>query len=137
MKLWGQLTKGRSNGGLIASTEEGSDELDSLCVETTGLAQAKEVAQSTQEFLATRGWCLWQCETLGGDAILVVDDFAKPKELPAEYPVYTLSEIDILFGGDKPSSHNTLRLIQEAKKMAGAKVASKVTNNEGGNSWRS
>lgn len=95
-------------------------------------AQAEEVARRTREFLATRGWCLWQCETLGGDTILIVGDFAEPEELPAEYPVYTLSEIDILFGKDKSASHNTLRLVQEAKKLAEAKVTSKVTNSEGG-----
>ena len=96
------------------------------------LAQAQQVAQRTQELLATRGWCLWQCETLDGDTILVVDDSAEPEELLAEYSVYTLSEIDILFGRDKSPSRNTLRLIQEAKKLARAKVTSRVTNSEGG-----
>ncbi len=91
-------------------------------------AQAEEVAQRTEQLLATRGWCLWQCETLDGDTVLIVDDFTEPEELLAGYPVYTISEIDILFGGDKPVSCNTLRLVHEAKKLARAKV----TSNEGG-----
>lgn len=131
MKLWGQLAKGRSNGGLIASTQEDSVKLDSLCVETTGLTQAQEVGWRTWEFLITPGWCLWKCEALDGDTILIADNFAE--DLPDGYPIYSMSELEILFSGDKPVSCNTLRLVHEAKKLAGAKVTTKVTRNEGGN----
>lgn len=126
MKLWGQPAKGRSNGGLIASTEEGSAELDSLCVETTGLTQAQEVGRRTGEFLALRDWCLWKCEALDGDTILIADNFVE--DLPDGYPIYAISELEILFGGDKPVSRNTLKLIHGAKKLARAKVTSKVTS---------
>lgn len=94
------------------------------------LAQAQEVAKRTSEFLATRGWCLWKCEALDGDTILIADNFAE--DLPDGYPIYAISELEILFGGDNPVSRNTLKLLHEAKKLAEAKVTSKVTSNEGG-----
>jgi hypothetical protein len=92
-------------------------------------AQAEEVARRTRYLLATRGWCLWKCNVLGGDIIAVVLD-ETVDGVPEEYPVYTAEELGELC--QDSVSEATLRLVHEAKKLAGAKVTTKVTNIEGG-----
>jgi hypothetical protein len=94
------------------------------------LAQAEEVARRTEELIHKQGWCLWKCQALNGDYILVVDDFAEPGDYPAGYPVYTMSEITVLFGSDKPASKWTLMMVHEAKKLAGAEVTDRTTKTE-------
>lgn len=93
------------------------DEGTMLCYET---------AEWTEELLATRGWCLWECSALNGDTIVVVKD-----ESVIGYPkgclTYTVAEINMLFGVGKPVSSNTLKLVHEAKKLAGAKVTGRAT----------
>ena len=62
------------------------------------LAQAGETAERTRELLATRGWCLWQCSTLGGEVIAVVrdeltkrmKDMLKKRSLPSKTTVATV-----------------------------------------------
>jgi len=98
------------------------------------LAQAEEGDWHTKELLATRGWCLWKCSTLGGDIIAVVLD-ENVAGVPGGYQVYTEGELEELCQGDVSEAH--LRLVHEAKKLAGAKVITGVTDNEGGNRWRS
>ena len=85
------------------------------------LAQAEEVAWCSRELLATRGWCLWKCSTLDGKVIAVVVD-ENVVGVPEGYPVYTEAELEELCQDDV--SEATLRLVQEAKKIAGAKVTS-------------
>jgi hypothetical protein len=85
------------------------------------LAQAEEVARCTRELLATRGWCLWKCSILGGEVIAVVRD-ESVKGIPEGYPVYTEAELEQLCQDDV--SDATLRLVNEAKKLTGAKVIS-------------
>jgi len=50
---------------------------------------------------------------------------------PEGYPVYTVAELEELCQDGVSEAH--LRLVHEAKKLAGAKVTTKVTNIEGGN----
>ena len=88
-------------------------------------AQAEETAHRTRELLASEGWCLWKCSTLGGDIIAVVLD-ENVKGLPGGYPVYTEAELEELC--QDGVSEASLRLVHEAKKLAGAKVTTKVTN---------
>lgn len=103
-------------------------------MEATALAQAEEVAWCTRELLATRGWCLWKCSTLGDEVIAVIrEDLIEG--VPQGYPVYTELELEELCQDNVNDA--TLRLIHEAKKLARAKVTTKVTTIEGGNSWRS
>jgi len=82
---------------------------------------AEDVAECTRELLATRGWCLWKCSVLGGEIIAVV----KEENIgggPEGYPVYTEAELE---GLDQDGvSGATLRLVHEAKKIAGAVVIS-------------
>ena len=85
------------------------------------LAQAEETAQRTRELLITQGWCLWKCSTLGGEIIAVVLD-ESVDGVPEEYPAYTKLELEELCQGD--ASEATLRLVHEAKKIAGAVVVS-------------
>jgi len=92
--------------------------------EATALAQAKEVAWRTRELLATRGWCLWRCSTLGGDSIAVVID-ELVGGVPEGYPIYTEAELEELCRND--ISKASLRLVQEGKKLAGAKVMTDIT----------
>ena len=85
----------------------------------TALAQAEEVAQRTRKLLATRGWCLWKCSVLDGGTVAVVRD-ELVEGVPQGYPVYTEAELEELFEDD--ISEATIRLVHEAKKLAGAKV---------------
>jgi len=88
------------------------------------LAQAEEVAQRTRELLNSQGWCLWRCSALGGEVIAVVLD-ENVEGVPEGYPIYTEGELVELCQYDV--SEATLRLVHEAKKLAGAKVITKVT----------
>ena len=85
---------------------------------------AEVVAERTRELLATRGWCLWKCSTLDGEIIAVARD-GLVNGIPDGYPVYTGAELEELFWADV--SEVTLRMIHEAKKLAGAKVTTEVT----------
>jgi len=78
-----------------------------------------EVARATDWYLATRGWCLWWCATLDGDIVAVVDPHLV-RGLPAGYCVYTVTEIHALAQLDE----TTIRLVHEAKKIAGATITS-------------
>ena len=80
---------------------------------------AEAVVERTRELLATRGWCLWKCAVLGGDIIAVVKE-ENVEGAPAEYPVYTEAELEELCQDGVGEAH--LRLVHEAKKIAGAKV---------------
>lgn len=85
--------------------------------ETPGLFQAREVAKRTKELLATRGWCLWECNTLNEDIIVVTRD-----ELidgyPQIYPIYTQAELELLSN----TGEFTKLLVHEAKKITRATV---------------
>jgi hypothetical protein len=85
------------------------------------LAQAEEVARCTLELLASRGRCLWRCEALGGEVIVVIDDdFPNGEDTPQGYVIYTYSELCYQFGPDAPPmEQSTLRLIHEAKRVGG------------------
>ena len=96
-----------------------NEELEQGVTSVTGVdstTQAEEVAQRTEELLATRGWCLWQCEALGGEVVVVTIDGDVPG-IPRGKVVYTEAELKKLFGGEKPVNGPTLRLIHEAKKQ--------------------
>jgi len=123
MKAWGQPTKGRSSH-LV--NEEVTSELD--------LSLAEEAARCTRELLNSQGWCLWKCNSLDGDIIVVVTD-EMVTGYPEGYPVYTELEFEELYRDGV--SQATLRLVHETKKMAGAKVTTEVTKIEGGDLWRS
>jgi len=83
------------------------------------LAQAEDTARRTGELLGKRGWCLWKCGALDGDIIVVCRD-EDSGGYPKGYPVYIEHELDML-GRDKVN-HDSLRLIHEAKRLAGARV---------------
>ena len=82
---------------------------------------AEVVAECTRELLATRGWCLWKCSVLGGEVICIVQD-ELVEDVPEGYQVYTEAELDELCQDD--ISNATIRLVHEAKKIAGAVVVS-------------
>jgi len=119
MNVWGQPSKGRSS-------EIGACRYE-LSPWGDNLAQAEETAQRTRELLATRGWCLWKCSTLGGDIIAVVLD-ENVEGVTEEYPVYTQVELEQLCHAD--INEETLRLVHETKKLAGAKVVSVESKKE-------
>ncbi len=83
------------------------------------LAGAEDTARRTGELLGKRGWCLWKCGALDGDIIVVCRDEVSAG-YPKGYPVYIEYELDML-GRDK-ANHDSLRLIHEAKKLAGARL---------------
>lgn len=121
MKAWGQPTKGRSNGNSVISVREAPTEHNSEVTSELDSLFAEEVFWRTRELLNSQGWCLWKCSTLGGEVIAVVrDDLVKG--VPEDYPVYTEAELEELCQDDV--SEAALRLVQEAKKIAGAKVTS-------------
>jgi len=82
---------------------------------------AEEVAKRTSKLLGEKGWCLWKCRTLGGEGIVVVGGENDAK-VPGGYPVYTEAELEELCGDDV--SEATIRLVHEAKRIAGAEVQS-------------
>ena len=88
---------------------------------------AEVVAQCTKALLNSQGWCLWKCSTLGGDIIAVVSG-ENVERVPKGYPVYTEAELEELYEDDV--SEATLRLVHEAKKLAGAKVVSVESKKE-------
>ncbi len=108
MKVWGQPTKGRSSHPV---NSEVATEPDTFL--------AEETARRTRELLVSQGWCLWKCSALGREVIAVVLD-ENVEGAPEGYPVYTVAELEELCQGDV--SESTLRLVHEAKKLAGAKV---------------
>jgi len=119
MNVWGQPSKGRSS------------EIDACRYELSpggdNLAQAEETAQRTKKLLVTRGWSLWKCCTLGGDIIAVVSG-ENVEGVPEGCPVYTEAELEELY--QDGVSGATLRLVHEAKKLAGAKVVSVESKKE-------
>ena len=80
------------------------------------LAMLEEATQ-THELLETRGWCLWRCRALGDEVIVVLRD-ELVDGFPAGYPTYLEQELESLLEVDD----STLKLIHEAKKLAGATV---------------
>lgn len=122
MKLWGQATKGRSNGSPVAGAEAGPAERNSEVTFELDTLLAEEAAERTKELLDFQGWCLWQCSTLGGEIIAVVRDETM-EGVPEGYPVYTEAELESLWRDDV--SEAALRLVHEAKKLAGANIISK------------
>jgi hypothetical protein len=87
------------------------------------LPQAEEVARHTEELLESCGWCLWRCEAMKGEIIAVAKDEGV-KSIPPGVPVYTEAEMESLFSGE-PVRRSTLRLVDEAKRLAGARVISR------------
>lgn len=68
---------------------------------------------TTEELLATQGWCLWQCDALDDEVIALVRD-ESVKYIPEGYVVYTQAEMAEIGRFKVPQS--TLRIIHEAKK---------------------
>ena len=81
------------------------------------LCQAQEAAARTRELLETRGWCLWRCRVLDDEVIVVLRD-ELVGGFPTGYPTYLEQELESLLEVDDI----TLKLIHEAKKLAGATV---------------
>jgi len=78
---------------------------------------AEVVAERTEELLMTRGWCLWRCSVLSGEVIAVTRN-ELVEGVPLGYPVYTKQELELLLEADDAA----VRLVHEAKKLAGARV---------------
>lgn len=121
MKLWGQPAKDRSEGISIRISSNGNNREETFDLDYENFLIAEETAWRTRELLATRGWCLWQCSILSGEVIALVRG-ENMAGMPKGYPIYTETEMEELCQGDvRPE---TLRLVHEAKKLAGAKVIS-------------
>ena len=119
MEKWQErLIPGRS--GIKELEQDAAAEGDPVA-----LARAEETARRTRELLNSQGWCLWKCSALGGEVICVVQD-ELVEGIPEGYLVYTEAEIEELCRDGV--SEATLRLVHEAKKLARAKVTTKVTN---------
>jgi hypothetical protein len=85
------------------------------------------VETTTEELLATQGWCLWQCSALGEEIIALVRD-ESVKDIPEGYVVYTKAEMEEIGRFKVPQS--TIRLVHEAKKRASATVISVESNHK-------
>ena len=83
------------------------------------LEQAREVARRTRQFIAIRGWCLWQCQALNNEIIVVARN-DKVNGIPKDYPVYTEAELNKLCAGK--ATPEAIRLVHQAKKLTGAKI---------------
>ena len=82
---------------------------------------------TTEELLATQGWCLWKCDVLDGDIIALVRD-ESVKDVPEGYVVYTKAEMEEIGRFIVPQS--TIRLVHEAKKRTSATVISVESNHK-------
>lgn len=85
-------------------------------VEMPRLLQAREVARRTKDLLATRGWCLWKCNT--PEDIIVVTRNKLIDSYPQGYPIYTQAELELLSN----TGEFTKLLVHEAKKITRATV---------------
>ena len=108
----------RENSAIALARERGMDtslwesELKEL---ERRFEEAEEIARHTEDLLASRGWCLWRCDALGGDIIGVAKDEGVDG-IPEGVPVYTEAELGNLFS-NKPVTQATLRLIHGGKKQ--------------------
>lgn len=100
---------------VTAATKEEAKPVGHSIAAAASNEQARQVADRTAQLLETQGWCLWRCEAHRGDIITVVRDDGV-EGIPEGIPIYTESELESLFGGEKLVSAATLRLIHEAKK---------------------
>jgi len=116
-----ELMKEKATGSLDKLEKPQERQVTIVQPEEVALTQAREVARRTRELLFTQGWCLWKCSTLNDEIIAVVRD-ENVTGVPIDYPVYTEAELEELCQGD--ISEATLRLVHEAKKLAGAKIVS-------------
>ncbi|MCX6009262.1 MAG: hypothetical protein NTW48_04410 [Chloroflexi bacterium] len=85
------------------------------------------VEATTEELLATQGWCLWQCSTLDDEIIALVRD-ESIKGVPEGYVVYTKAEMEEFGRLNVP--HSTIRLVHESKKRTSATVTSVESNHK-------
>jgi hypothetical protein len=88
----------------------------------TALERARETDRRTRELLKARGWCLWQCDALDGEIIVVAADDSVTG-MPPERPLYTLAELRQLCSRE-PLDIAALRIVHEAKKLTRATVLS-------------
>ena len=102
--------------------ENGNPELDTprnqkasqrLHTRVIDTIDANEVASKTKELLEKQGWCLWQCDHLDGDIILIVND-ESISDYPKGYPIYTYDEIEWLGS----FADRTIRMVHSTKKAA-------------------
>ncbi len=91
--------------------------------------KAQETALVTSELLATRGWCLWQCESLDGQVIAVARNEVVVGP-PPDKAVFTEAELVELFR-EPAARAGLLKLVIEAKKMAGARVLRRESKENG------
>lgn len=89
------------------------------------LEQVEYVARETRRLLDTRGWCLWRCARLGEDTVVIARDDQVP-EIPPGYAVYTEDELRKL----TRTKRAPWRLVNEAKKLAGARVTQVEVNSD-------
>ena len=85
------------------------------------------VETTTEELLATQGWCLWQCDALDDEIIALVRD-ASVKGVPEGYVVYTKAEMEEIGRFKVPQS--TIRLVHEAKKRHAATLQSVIARSD-------
>jgi len=82
--------------------------------------EAHRTAWDTEDILATQGWCLWQCDTLDGEVVVIIRDEGR-SDIPHQYTRYTENEIHTIFGHNHRINNAHIRLIHRAKKN-GARV---------------
>ena len=114
-----RIERGKKAIGLAQERGMDTSEWEAELSKLQTLAEADNVAQRTRELLGTQGWCLWKCDTFGGDTVVICRD-ELVSVYPAGYPVYTEAELEQL--SQDGISKATLRLVHEAKKTAGAIV---------------
>lgn len=81
---------------------------------------SRDIALRTCELLRQQGWCLWKCQALDGELIVVIRD-EEAVGYPEGHAVYTERELHELLDADDA----TLKLIHVAKNLTGAQLESK------------
>jgi len=103
-------------------TSQWEDDLQKL---ELSLQQAEELVRYTYQQFAVMGWCLWKCESLGAEVMVVTRD-DKVTGIPTGLPVYTEAELIELHRGSL--SRSIMRLVHEAKKRTTARVIPQTEN---------
>ena len=89
--------------------------------------EAAKVAQETISQVNVQGWCLWRLRNVKGRKICLIRDY-NVQNYPAEYPAFSLAEVEML---PDDFSNSTLNLIILAK-ISGDAVIESIDNVKNG-----
>lgn len=85
-------------------------------IEASREVRASETASRTRELLDKKGWCMWKCDNLNCDIVIIVRD-EKVQDFPQGFPVYFEEELKNL-----PDDAASLNFVHRIKKETMAQI---------------